>query len=172
MIGHRREASPRTPANHGPVTSGRRRRSRRSGDDFCELSGGLDLRHSSLIAGTIVEVHSSRCGSTSSAVTSITGVPRWAAYTLTCAELGSNGAARCPGGRFPPDHQTRAPTALNCKGSAPQNSMRAPSSTTRVGGMLKKSVAALAFRDMRLNSRFRHRIIGAGPVDKSSARPR
>jgi hypothetical protein len=27
--------------------------------------------------------------------------------------------------------------------------------------MLKKSVAALAFRDMRLNSRFRHRIIGA-----------
>jgi hypothetical protein len=27
--------------------------------------------------------------------------------------------------------------------------------------MLKKSVAALAFRDMRLNSRFRHRIISS-----------
>ncbi len=62
--------------------------------------------------------------------------------------------------------------ASDGKGPAPQNSMRAPSSTTRFGGMLKKSVAALAFRDMRLNSRFRHRIIGAGPVDKSSARPR
>jgi hypothetical protein len=30
-------------------------------------------------------------------------------------------------------------------GSVPQNSMRAPSSRTRVDGMLKNSVAALAF---------------------------
>lgn len=51
----------------------------------------------------------------------------------------------------------------------PQNSMRAPSSTTRVGGILKKSVAALALRAMKLNRRFRHRIIGAGPVGKSRA---
>src|SRR5438445_2386390 len=48
-----------------------------------------------------------------------------------------------------------------------QNSMRAPSSTTRFGGMLKKSVAALALRAMKLNRRFRHRIIGAGPVGRS-----
>jgi len=53
-----------------------------------------------------------------------------------------------------------------------QNSMRAPSSTTRFGGMLKKSVAALALRAMKLNRRLRHRIIGAGPVDKSCALPR
>src|SRR5437016_6593134 len=32
-----------------------------------------------------------------------------------------------------------------------QNSKRAPSSTTRFGGMLKKSVAALALRAMKLN---------------------
>jgi len=38
--------------------------------------------------------------------------------------------------------------------------MRAES-TTRVGGMLKKS----------LNSRFRQRVIRAGPVDRSSVRP-
>jgi hypothetical protein len=50
-----------------------------------------------------------------------------------------------------------------------QNSMRAPSSTTRFGGMLKKSVAALALRAMKLNRRFRHRIIGAGPVGRSRA---
>ena len=48
-----------------------------------------------------------------------------------------------------------------------QNSTRAPSSTTRFGGMLKKSVAALALRAMKLNRRFRHRIIGAGPVGRS-----
>ena len=48
-----------------------------------------------------------------------------------------------------------------------QNSKRAPSSTTRFGGMLKKSVAALALRAMKLNRRFRHRIIGAGPVGRN-----
>jgi hypothetical protein len=50
-----------------------------------------------------------------------------------------------------------------------QNSMRAPSSKTRFGGMLKKSVAALALRAMKLNRCFRHRIIGAGPVGRSRA---
>ena len=34
-----------------------------------------------------------------------------------------------------------------------QNSMRAPSSRTRVDGMLKKSVSALALRDMREGDR-------------------
>ena len=48
-----------------------------------------------------------------------------------------------------------------------QSSTRAPSSTTRFGGMLKKSVAAFALRAMKLNRRFRHRIIGAGPVGRS-----
>jgi len=48
-----------------------------------------------------------------------------------------------------------------------QNSTRAPSPTTRFGGMLEKSVAALALRAMKLNRRFRHRIIGAGPGGRS-----
>src|SRR5439155_7827718 len=42
--------------------------------------------------------------------------------------------------------------------SEPQNSMRAPNSTTWFGGMLKKSVAELALRAMKLKRRFRHRI--------------
>ena len=55
---------------------------------------------------------------------------------------------------------------------ARQNSSRAPSSTTRSGGMPKKSVAELAFQDMNANNRLRHRIIGAGPPGSSRARPR
>src|SRR6266849_3237197 len=39
---------------------------------------------------------------------------------------------------------------------ATQNSMRAPSSTMRFGGMLKKSVVALALRAMNLKRYFRH----------------
>jgi hypothetical protein len=53
-----------------------------------------------------------------------------------------------------------------------QNSMRAPSSTTRSGGMLKKSGTELAWRAMRQNRRLRHRIMGAGPVGMSRMRPR
>src|SRR5436190_23701238 len=50
-----------------------------------------------------------------------------------------------------------------------QNSMRVPSSTTRFGGMLKKSVAALALRAMKLNRRLRHHHIGTGTVEKTHA---
>ena len=50
--------------------------------------------------------------------------------------------------------------------------MRAPSSTTRSGGMRKKSGSELELRAMRLNNRFRHPIIGAGPVGMIRMRPR
>ena len=53
-----------------------------------------------------------------------------------------------------------------------QNSTRAPSSTTRSGGILKKSAAELALRAMNPNRRLRHRIMGAGPVGKRRMRPR
>src|SRR5438132_1152477 len=66
-----------------------------------------------------------------------------------------------------PGMPNEAPAGLEEPLLKTQNSMRAPSSTTRFGGMLKKSVAALALRAMKLNRRFRHRIIGAGPVGRS-----
>ena len=66
-----------------------------------------------------------------------------------------------------PGMPNEAPAGLEEPLLETQNSMRAPSSTTRFGGMLKKSVAALALRAMKLNRRFRHRIIGAGPVGRS-----
>ena len=60
-----------------------------------------------------------------------------------------------------PGMPNEAPAGLEEPLLETQNSMRAPSSTTRFGGMLKESVAALALRAMKLNRRFRHRIIGA-----------
>src|SRR2546425_2589989 len=48
-----------------------------------------------------------------------------------------------------------------------QNSTRAPSLTTPVGGVLKKAVAALALRAMKLNRSVRHPIIRARPRRRS-----
>ena len=56
-------------------------------------------------------------------------------------------------------------------GARCQNSICAPSSTTRSGGMRKYSVAERALRDMSANSFFRHLHI-RGPVGMSRSRPR
>src|SRR3954470_19057852 len=53
-----------------------------------------------------------------------------------------------------------------------QTSICAPSSTTRLGGIWKNSVAERALRDMSANRRFRHRDILARPVSTSRSRPR
>src|SRR5512140_449647 len=55
---------------------------------------------------------------------------------------------------------------------SPQNSICAPSSTTRLGGSPKNCVADCAFRDMMTNNFFRHRAIFERPVGMSCSRPR
>ncbi len=69
---------------------------------------------------------------------------------------GREDAARAGGGALTPPH----------------SSIRAPTSTTRFGGMPKKSVAELALRAMKMNRRLRQRIIGEVPLGRSRARPR
>src|SRR5216117_4104310 len=92
-------------------------------------------------------------------------------YTSSSIERHGPGAprqGRCPSPKLrDPEHREADSDA--CRLQKPQNSRRAPSSTTRFGGILKKSVAALALRAMKLNRRLRHRIIGAGPVGRSRA---
>ena len=58
---------------------------------------------------------------------------------------------------------TRRGRAAGGRARRAQNSMRAPSSSTRSEGIPKKSVAELAFHDMNAKTRLRHRAIGAGP---------
>ena len=53
---------------------------------------------------------------------------------------------------------------------AHQNSMRAPSSTTRLGGSSKKSATDPVLRAMSAKSRLRHRIMRPGPVGRNCTR--
>ncbi len=53
-----------------------------------------------------------------------------------------------------------------------QNSICAPSSTTRFGGIWKNSVAPCAFRDMIANTFLRQRAIRELPIGISRSRPR
>jgi hypothetical protein len=56
--------------------------------------------------------------------------------------------------------------------NADQNSICAPSSTTRFGGSPKNSVAERAFCDMTMNIFFLHRAMGDVPYGRSRSRPR
>lgn len=141
-------------ANVGGVTAHRRQLTKRSSS----ASSAIRTGHKNATPR--------RCHSTSGRSRSRTAWERpGATRTADCA-------IRCAHSRGSPREYRSPPAPGGPVASEPQNSMRAPSSTTWFGGMLKKWVAELALRAMKLKSRFRHRIIRTGPVGRSCARPR